>query len=81
MNHNELLNSVRKGEMSTLKKFAAHPRLLARLEEIAASPISHDQVMRSDWRGGGPMRIRCQFRFQRRLLRQPVRLSQNSENS
>lgn len=50
MNHNELLNSVRKGEMSTLKKFGAYPRLLARLEEIAANPISHDAVMRTAWR-------------------------------
>jgi hypothetical protein len=39
MNHTELLNSVRKGDKEVLKKFAAHPRLLARIEAIAANPI------------------------------------------
>lgn len=39
MRHNELLNSLRKGEPAMLKKFDGHPELLNQLLAIATNPI------------------------------------------
>lgn len=39
MNHNELLNAIRKTDAPTLKSFEAHPHLLNRLMAIAANPL------------------------------------------
>ena len=39
MNHNELLNSLRKADPAVLKKYEGHPQLAQRLMEIAANPI------------------------------------------
>lgn len=40
MKHNELLNSLRKGDQAVLSKFDGHPELLNRLLAIAASPMA-----------------------------------------
>lgn len=39
MKHNELLNSLRKGDQAVMSKFDGHPELLNQLLAIAASPI------------------------------------------
>jgi len=39
MRHNELLNSLRKGDPKTLQKYEGHPELLNQLLAIAANPI------------------------------------------
>ena len=40
MRHNELLNSLRKGDQATLRQFEGHPELLNQLLSIAAHPIA-----------------------------------------
>jgi hypothetical protein len=40
MKHNELLNSLRKGDQAVMAKFAGHPELLNSLLAIAANPIA-----------------------------------------
>lgn len=40
MKHNELLNSLRKGDAAVMTKFDGHPELLNQLLSIAASPIA-----------------------------------------
>ncbi len=50
MNHNELLNSLRKGDAGVLKTLAPYPMLQARLEEIARNPIAHKPGMHLEFR-------------------------------
>ena len=52
MNHNELLNSLRKGDKDVLKTFEPYPQMVARLRAIAMNPIPYKDGMARELQNG-----------------------------